>query len=155
MQLKYPLNCYDEAGRMKPPLLVYILLLFVCRGLLVLIVSLSFTQDSERLLRIFYPLPYHFYLSLLPILPALVSFYFVSKRTILWKKERYAWFKCLPLSLYCALTIDVVMQLYMLQETNFAFSMAHGVSLLVGLFGIAYIKNSSYLSNLINDWTQH
>ncbi|MFT4654065.1 MAG: hypothetical protein ACJA0G_001086 [Kangiellaceae bacterium] len=153
MQLKYPLHYYDESGRMKPPVFVYILLFFVCRGLIVLIVSLSFTQDSERLLRVFYPLPYHFYLSLLPIMPALLGLYFVSKRTVLWSKERYLWFKWLPWCLYSALIFDGAIQLYILDEINFMFSMTHGVSLLIVFCGLIYLKQSRYMSHLIKDWT--
>jgi hypothetical protein len=153
MQLKYPLHHYDEAGRMKPPLFVYILLLFVCRGLIVLIVSLSFREDSERLLRIFYPLPYHFYLSLAPIIPALICLYFVSKRTVLWKKERYLWFRWLPWFLYSALIFDGAVQLYMLQEINFRFSMTHGMSLLAVFCGVLYMKQSRYIPHLIQDWS--
>jgi hypothetical protein len=153
MNLKYPLHYYDEAGRMKPPLFVYILLLFVCRGLLILIVSLSFREDSERLLRIFYPLPYHFYLSFLPIVPALLGLYLVSKRTVLWDKERFSWFRCLPWFLYCALLLDGVIQVYMLNEMNFRFSLTHGVTLLFVFCGVIYVSQSQYLSHLILDWT--
>ena len=154
MQLKYPLNCYDEAGRMKPPLFVYILLLFVCRGLLVLIVSLSFTQDSERLLRIFYPFPSHFYLSLIPLAPALLALYLLSKRTILWQKEHHGWFKSLPFSLYCALILDGGIQIFILKETHFFFSLTHGVSLLFIACGLVYMKKSGYMRNLVEDWTR-
>lgn len=153
MPLKYPLHYYDEAGRMKPPVFVYILLLFVCRGLIVLIISLSFREDSERLLRIFYPLPYHFYLSLLPILPALIGLYLVSKRSVLWKEEKYVWFKCLPFCLYSALICDVGIQAYMLDEIDFTFSMNHGVSLFMASCGILYMIQSKYIKNLMIDWT--
>lgn len=153
MQLKYPLHYYDEAGRMKPPVFVYILLLFVCRGLIILVISLSFREDSERLLRIFYPLPYHFYLSLLPILPALIGLYFVSKRTVLWTQQRFSWFRWLPWCLYAALLGDGIIQIYMLHEINFSFSMTHGVSLLMVFCGLLYMKQSRYIPHLIQDWT--
>jgi len=151
--LKYPLHYYDDAGRMKPPVFVYILLLFVCRGLIVLIISLSFREDSERLLRIFYPLPYHFYLSLMPILPALFGLYIVSKRSILWKADKYVWFKWLPLCLYSALICDAAIQLYMLDEIDFAFSMNHGISLLMAFCGLLYMSQSQYMGHLMKDWS--
>lgn len=138
---------------MKPPVFVYILLLFVCRGLIVLIISLSFRQDSERLLKIFYPLPYHFYLSLVPILPALMCLFLVSKRTILWKKEKYIWFKWLPVCLYTALVCDAGIQLYMLDAIKFAFSMNHGLSLLMAFCGLLYMSQSKYIRHLMKDWT--
>lgn len=152
MLLKFPLHCYDEAGRMKPPVFLYILLLFVCRGLILLVISLSFREDSERLLRIFYPLPYHFYLSLIPILPAIFGLYLVSKRTILWKEKKFFWFKLLPFLLYLALLLDAAIQLYMLEEIEFAYSMSHGFSLLIAFCGILYMSKSKYFRELIVDW---
>jgi len=152
MPIKCPLKYYDEAGRMKPPLILYILLLFVCRGLIVLIISLSFREDSERLLRVFYPLPYHFYLSLIPILPALIALYLVSKRTILWEKERYRIFSVFPILMGSALIIDAGIQIYMLNQIHFAFSMNHGLSILTSFIGLLYLLNSAYLKHLIKDW---
>lgn len=153
MQLKYPLHYYDEGGRMKPPISIYLLLLFVCRGLVVLIISLSFREDSERLLRVFYPLPYHFYLSLVPILPALIALYLVSKRTILWEKGRFSWFRWLPWCLYMALILDGLIQVYTLKQIDFRFSMTHGISLLIVSCGLLYLKQSRYMANLVTDWT--
>ena len=151
--IKYPLQYYDEAGRMKPPLFAYLLLLFVCRGLIILIISLSFREDSERLLRIFYPFPYHFYLSLLPIIPALMALYLVSKRTLLWENNRFAWFRPLIWCMGLALLLDIGIQMYMLQEIGFAFSMSHGMSLLLAISGLIYLINSKYIKHLIIDWT--
>jgi hypothetical protein len=152
MPLKYPLHLYDDSGRMKPPLVVYVLLLFVCRGLILLIISLSFREDSERLLRVFYPLPYHFYLSLIPILPAILALYLVSKRNSLWEKKRFRIFKTLPVLMFIALLTDVVIQIYMLNEMRFAFSMSHGLSIVISFIGIMYLARSQYIKNLIVDW---
>lgn len=137
---------------MKPPLSVYLLLLFVCRGLLILIISLSFREDSERLLRIFYPQPYHFYLSLVPILPALLALYLVSKRTILWENKRYSIFKLLPSLMLLALLLDACIQFYMLWQTNFRYSMSHGLSIVIAIFSLCYLLQSKYIKTLIKDW---
>lgn len=150
--LKYPLNKYDEAGRLKPPILAYIFLLFVCRGLLILIVSLSFREDSERLLRTFYPEPYHFYLALLPILPAMIALSIISRRNSLWKSENFKWFSSLVLLGCVALIIDVIVQFYILNQMKFNFSLSHGLSILIGITGLTYWLRSTYVNNLIADW---
>ncbi|MGB3726192.1 MAG: DUF2919 domain-containing protein [Glaciecola sp.] len=150
--LKYPLKYYDEAGRMKPPIVVYFILLFVSRGLLVLIISLSFREDSELLLRLFYPQPYHFYLSLSPIIPALMGLYLVSKRNILWENEQFSRFKMLPWLMAFALLLDASMQTYMLYETHFAYSLSHGLSLLIAVLCMWYLVKSQYLKTLFIDW---
>lgn len=154
MSLKYPLHKYDESGRLKPPLFVYVLMLFVCRGLLILIVSLSFREDSERLLRVFYPQPYHFYLSLIPILPAIFALYLVSYRNKLWSAKNYRIFKCLSWCMTGAILLDMGVQFYILNGINFAFSATHGVSLFACFCGLIYIYQSQYMRHLIIDWTR-
>ncbi len=153
MSLKYPLHSYDESGRLKPPVFIYLILLFVCRGLILLVISLSFREDSERLLRLFYPLPYHFYLSLVPILPALLGLFLVSYRNSLWQKSRYAWFFALPIMMFSSLIIDAGIQLYILQSINFVFAMNYGVSLFLVFCGFLYLFKSRYIRDLVKDWT--
>lgn len=152
MTLKYPLQYYDDTGRLKPTLFVFFLLLFVCRGLIILILSLSAGDDSDRLLRLFYPEPYHFYLSLIPILPALFALYLVSRRTILWGKNKYKIFKLLPMIMATALIADAVIQVQMLWKIHFVFSLSHGVPLVICLLGLIYIVKSIYIKDLVQDW---
>ena len=152
MALKYPLSRYDEAGRMKPPALFYVFVLFVCRGLFILVVALSMGDDSERLLRIFYPQPYQFYLALLPIIPALFALIVVSKRTLLWKNQNYRWFNLVPKFAILALIIDVVVQFYILKQVNFQYSATLGLSIIISLAGLSYFLRSTYLKYLVSDW---
>jgi hypothetical protein len=152
MPLNYPLHYYDEGGRLKPTIFVFFLLLFVCRGLIVLIISFSIRQDSDGFLRLFYPLPYHFYLSLSPILPALFTLYLVSRRTILWGKENYKVFKLLPITMATALIADAMVQGHILWRLDFVFSLNHGISLVISLFGLIYIVKNKYIKNLVRDW---
>jgi hypothetical protein len=152
MPLKYPLHYYDDTGRLKPTSFVFFLMLFVCRGLIILIISLTNREDSETLLRIFYPESYHFYLSLIPILPALFALYLVSRRTILWEKEKFRIFRLIPITMATALIADAVVQGHMLWKIHFVFSLSHGLSLVISLFGLIYIVNSQYMKNLVMDW---
>lgn len=137
---------------MKPPIIMYIMMLFVIRGLLILIISLSFREDSERLLRLFYPHAIHFYWSLIPILPALAGLYIVSKRSILWEKRRYFMFKMLPWLMAFALLLDLAIQLYMLWQIHFKYSLAHGLSIVTAATFVIYILQSKYFKTLLNDW---
>lgn len=154
MALKYPLNYYDESGRLKPPIFIYIFLLFVSRGLLTLIISLSFREDSEALIRLFYPQPYHFYLSLLPLLPAVFALYLVSYRNKLWKTAKFTRFRWLKPLMLLALCIDLVIQAYILTQMQFAFSMSHGVSICMCGLGLMYLIRSQHLKNLTYDWSR-
>lgn len=152
MSLKYPLRYYDEAGRFKTPLYIYLLMLFSCRALFVLIVALSYRQDSEGLLSTFYPNNYHFYQSLIPMLPALLVLIIVSKRNAFWTTQKYFPFKfILPLTLF-ALLSDIAVQINILYQSDFNFSLVIGLSILVALSGILYIFRSAYFYDVLKDW---
>ena len=153
MPLKYPLHYYDEAGRLKPPLFIYIFLLFVCRGLLILAISLSFREDKESLLRLFYPQVYQFYLSLLPLLPAIYALYLVSHRNKIWANNNYQYYRRLKPFMALALLIDASIQFYILARLQFSFSMSHGLAIAMAILGLMYILRSSHLKNLIKDWS--
>lgn len=150
--LKYPLNYFDEGGRMKPPLLLYVLLLFVCRGLLILIVSLSFREDSELLIRMFYPQSEHFNLSLIPMIPALFALYLISSRNSLWENKRYHLFKPLSKVVSVALLVDLSIQTYILSQTHFQYSLALGINLMLLILFISYHWKSTYLKDAYIDW---
>lgn len=152
MSLKYPLHKYDEGGRLRPPRCFYFFMLFVCRALLILIISLSFREDSERLLRLFYPEPYHFYLALIPVLPAFLAMSLVSYRNTIWAAERHYLFRMLRSLMYLALLSDLTIQMYMLWRIDFMFSMAHGLSIIICIIGIFYVSRSRYLSFAAKDW---
>jgi len=124
MSLKYPLHHYDEGGRLKPPLLLYIFLLFVCRGFILLIISLSFREDSDRMMGLFFPNKFDFYWSLLPTVPALGLLAILSQRSKLWQKQRLRMFSwILPLFVF-ALVLDIAIQVSILSRIHFEFSFA-------------------------------
>ena len=137
---------------MKPPLLLYIALLFVCRGLLILIVSLSFREDSELLIRMFYPQPEHFNLSLIPMIPSLFALYLISKRNSLWESKRYHLFALLSKVVSLALLLDLAAQTYILSQTHFQYSLAHGLNLVLLSLFISYHLKSRYLKDAYIDW---
>ncbi len=152
MNLKYPLSHYDEAGRLKPSFLSYGFLLFACRGLIVLIVAISLRQDGDRLLRVFYPETYHFYLSLLPIVPALLSLALLSKRASIIKSGRTKWFDLIIPVSCSAFIIDIIVQSYILNQINFVFSPTHGVSILIASTGLLFWLRGNRVRDMLVDW---
>lgn len=152
MHLKYPLSFYDDSGRLKPSFLSYGFLLFACRGLIVLIVALSLRQDSDKLLRVFYPEPYHFYLALLPIIPALLALVIISKRRSIWESGKTWWFYLLLPVSCVALIIDILVQAYILNQIRFVFSATHGSSILIAITGLLYWLRSNRVRDMLTDW---
>jgi hypothetical protein len=154
MALKFPLHHYDEAGRLKPPLLLYCFLLFLCRGFLLLIVSLSFREDSSRMMSLFYPSKNDFYWSLLPAIPALLVLALLSQRNRVWKSENMMLFKPMIGLFLLALLADMAVQLGILWRIHFAFSLPHGLSILICVIGLVYAFKSRHMKDIVGDWVR-
>ncbi|MGQ8363930.1 DUF2919 domain-containing protein [Glaciecola sp. 1036] len=152
MQLKFPLHHYDQAGRVKPPLFLYVGLGFLCRGALLFIIALSTRERAEDMMRIFYPEKYDFYLSLLAFCPAALVFLLLARRESIWKRQKAIWFKALfPLTIV-ACAIDICLQVYILQKTQFTFSLARAVALVFGGLFAVYLFKSKHMKEIRQDW---
>ena len=81
--MKYnPFRDYDKHGCLKPPVWLYLALAFLLRSYVIWIISLSFRQDSTRLLSLFYPDKHSFMLELIVALPAVIAAALASLRRI-------------------------------------------------------------------------
>lgn len=154
MPLKFPLHHYDEAGRLKPPLMLYVFLLFLCRGFLLLVISLSFREDSSRMMSLFFPNKWDFYWSLLPAVPAIMILGLFSQRTKIWAAQRQSLFKIIPLLFVIALLSDIAVQIGILSRMHFQFSFTHGISIVLAMVALAYASKSKHMRDLPWDWSR-
>jgi len=72
-----PLSAFNEEGWLKPPLLIYINLIFMAKGLLIFIASLASLGQGDQILALMYPEKSTLYIAIaLSIIPlaTLVSF---------------------------------------------------------------------------------
>jgi hypothetical protein len=152
MKIKLPLHKYDEAGRVKPPWLLFLCLCFLARGIVVFIASLSFRQDGGLLLSIFYPLKYQFYLSLLTAIPAIMTLLFLGFRERVWKADRGSFYIGLPIILGYLIISDVVIQLYILRAQYFAFAWPKALTLFSVLVFAWYLVTSKHMRIMLVDW---
>lgn len=152
MKLKLPLHKYDEAGRVKPPWLLFLCLCFLARGIVVFIASLSFRQDGGLLLSIFYPLKYQFYLSLLTAIPAIMTLLFVGFRERIWNAGKGALYLAVPVLLAYLIASDLIIQLYILREQHFAFAWPTALTLFSVLLFAWYLISSKHMRIMLSDW---
>jgi hypothetical protein len=152
MKLKLPLHKYDDAGRVKPPWLLFLGLCFFARSILVFIASLSFRQDSSLLLSVFYPIKYQFYLSLFTAIPALLTLLFFGLRDRIWKANRGELYLSLaPLLAYLIIS-DLIIQIYILRGQHFEFAWPTALSLLFGILFGWYLLVSKHVRLMLADW---
>ena len=152
MRLKLPLHKYDEAGRVKPPWLLFLCLCFMARGIVVFIASLSFRQDGGLLLSIFYPVKYQFYLSLLTAIPAIFTLLLLGFREKIWKAELGLIYLGLPVILAYLLISDLLIQLYILRAQHFAFAWPTALTLFSVLLLAWYLATSKHIRIMLADW---
>lgn len=152
MRLKLPLHHYDEAGRIKPPWLLFLCLCFLARGIVVFIASLSFRQDGGLLLSVFYPLKYQFYLSLLTAIPAFMTLFFLGFRERIWKAGNGGLYVALPVVLTYLITSDLIIQLYILRAQRFAFAWPTALTLFAVLLFAWYLLRSKHMRIMLADW---
>lgn len=152
MRLKLPLHKYDDAGRVKPPWMLFLALCFFARGIVVFIASLSFRQDGGLLLGVFYPLKYQFYLSLLTAVPALITLVFFGFRERVWKANRAWLYVSLPTIFSYLVISDLAIQIYILRDQHFAFAWPTALTLISVLAIGWYLFVSKHMKTMLSDW---
>ncbi len=155
--MKYfiPLNFYDQHGRVKPHWLIWSTVLFLLRAYIVLIVvSLSFGQDSSTLLAVFYPHSSDFYQVLLLGIPAWGIAVILSFREMISKKG-YTWlFGYIKPLLLIGLCLDIALNINMAIDQQWRFSWSIALSFLfAGLAGF-YCAKSRLLNAFIAEWKE-
>lgn len=152
MKLLLPLKYYDDAGRVKPLLWFNLCLLFLARSYFVFVISAANMNDSGKLLGLFYPDKYDFYLGLLLGLPAVFCWAVASYRKQLWQKKYLTLFYWLKPLLLLTLIADFAMHLQMAFQQHWAFSWVLALSLLLDALLFAYVARSKKLKLMISDW---
>ena len=152
MKLALPLHHYDLAGRVKPPWLMYGVLFFLARSLIVFVASLSFRQDSTLLLQIFYPRQADFYLSLWLAIPAVLIIFVVGFRDKFWQWQQGHILASLRLVCFLLLGMDFSLLLWQIKTQSFAFSLPIACLVLCSLVCILYWLQSRHLKVMFTDW---
>ena len=81
----YSYSDFDSQGYLKAPALFWAILLFQARTWVLLVIAGASRNDGEAILRWFYPDNHHFWLGLLPGIPAAMAF-LLSGRRHLWPR---------------------------------------------------------------------
>lgn len=152
MKLVVPLQHYDEAGRIKPPAMFWVILLYLARSYLVFVGSLSFRQDSSALLSLFYPRHEDLYLGLFVGLPAVLLFLLTGFRQKIWPSVFRRVFYLTHFFLFMALTMDLTFQLLASYQQQWRFAWVPAISILLSLVLMGYTYRSQHIREMFKDW---
>lgn len=143
---------FDLDGKVRIPLGFYLLLAYLCRGYLMWIISLTYSDDRALLLSLVYADSKTFFLNLLFGLPALFCFFMFSLKTqrqknwfvFLWTKQKRI--------LVLALSVDFLSQLWGISNNLVSVHWVQIVLLLMGFYLLWYWMKSNKIRRFFDNW---
>lgn len=151
-KLALPLNHYDESGRIKPPATFWLCSLYLARSYFIFVAALSFRQDTESLLRVFYPNKYVLYVGFAIGSGAVLASVIVAFREKWWNSK---WDKISyvikPLILI-TLTLDLLYQFKNALDNHWQFLWTVAIFVAVDFILLYWLLKSHHVRLMIKDW---
>lgn len=143
---------FDLEGRVLVPVGFYLVLLYLCRGYFIWIMSLTHRDDPGLIISLIYPSPPAFYLSMLVGVAGLLTYLlFLSKARIWARVERRLWPACrylIPISLI----VDLTLQALGLVQAKLIVHWSSPVIFIIGVYLLWYWLRSSRMGRFFGLW---
>ena len=147
-----PLHCYDEAGRIKPPLWLYWMLLILCSDWIALVFSLvTFGQTSE-LLSVLYADKTVLGWRLLATWPFLTVILLMGNRERLWKKELTGWRLGIMPLIWTGNIVSIAAQMQTVLHDQWDFHWTPACFILVNVLVFVTVMRSRHIRLMVSDW---
>ena len=152
MKLLLPLKYYDDAGRVKPSMALYVCIAFLSRSLLILVGSVSVRENGEQLLAMFYPEKQYLYISLAIALPAFLGLLLLGFREKIWHADRCWMFSCIKPLLIFSVLADVSLHIMLASIGHWQFSWVIAVTLLIDFLIFYFLVKDKHTHLMLMDW---
>lgn len=143
---------FDLEGRARVPVGFYLVLVYLLRGYITWIFSLTFSQDRSLILSLVYPRHDLFVVSLLVGIPAVFAFVLFTLK----KQTDKPWFKfCWPKSrlvLLIALLLDLVVQASYFVQQPLGIHWSRLGAFIVGTYLLWYWLRSQKIRRFFYNW---
>ncbi len=142
----------DDKGHVRPPLLLYLLLLFLARGWCIFAMSLTDGSDRASLVRLFFPERIDFMVSLAAGIGAVLIFFLVTcerRRKPQWLRPTFGQIR--PM-LWCLLVVDAALLWFRLKHNGFMFEWSMALDGLILFWSALYLRASRHLKLYVRDW---
>ncbi len=149
--LEFPLHCYGEDGRVKPPILLYLTALWLCKALLLTLISVSMRENTTALLTVFYPDVNEWYWHLMPALPGLIVALFVSFNATLRERQVGHWLNWVKPLLLFGLLGQIGLQAKTIIGMQGQFSWTLSISLMISVVATLCIWRSRRVLAFVRD----
>jgi hypothetical protein len=152
MKLLLPLKYYDDAGRVKPAVAVYLCIAVLSRSLLILIGSVSVRENGEQLLALFYPEKQYLYVSLAIALPAFLALLLLGFREKIWQASKCWMFSFVRPLLILSVLADLVLHVRLASIAHWQFSWIIAITLLVDSLIFYFLTKDKHTQLMLSDW---
>ncbi|MCL1079781.1 DUF2919 domain-containing protein [Parashewanella spongiae] len=143
----------DDKGRIKPPLFLYLILIFLARGWCVFILSLTQAGQRDGLVKLFYPLKDDFIASIIVGSIGLGIYFLVTVE----RRGKPLWlipvFSKLKLLLFASVSTEFALIVIRLSHIDYQFSWIYAIEILILFWGIIYLLKSKHLKYYSQGWT--
>ena len=147
-----PLHCYDEAGRVKPPVWLYWMLILLCSDWLALVFALLTFGKTSDLLALLYPERGVLGVRLLATLPFVCTLLLLGNRERLWKRQWIEWRKLILPLLVSGIAASVWAQVNTMQQDHWAFHWTPALFLAGNFVLVITLMKSLHVSTMLADW---
>lgn len=142
----------DDKGHIKPPLYLYLILVYIARGWCIFIASLTQSSDRAGLVALFYPHKSDFIMALMAGFGALLVYGVViaeRKRAPIWVRPIFGHLKWVLLLL---LSIDGGLLIERTINSHYLYNWSMGLDALLLFWSLIYLFKSKRLSYYFDDW---
>ncbi|RTR37890.1 DUF2919 domain-containing protein [Shewanella canadensis] len=142
----------DDKGHIKPPLYLYLILVYIARGWCIFIASLTQSSDRAGLVALFYPHKSDFIMALMAGFGALLVYGVViaeRKRSPIWVRPIFGQLKWVLLLL---LSIDGGLLIERTINSHYLYNWSMGLDALLLFWSLIYLFKSKRLSYYFDDW---
>ena len=152
MKLLLPLKYYDDAGRVKPAIALYVCIAFLSRSLMILIGSVSVRENSDQMLALFYPEKQYLYISLAIAFPAFLALLLLGFREKIWKADRFWIFSCIKPLLIFSVLADLGLHIMLANIGHWQFSWLIAFTLLLDSLTLYFLVKDKHTQMMLMDW---
>lgn len=142
----------DDHGHVRPPLMLYLLLLFLARGWAIFVMSLTIASDRAELVKLFYPEKVDFLTALAAGSGAVLVFCL----TIAERRRKPLWcrgvFSAIRMLLAALLGLEAVLLFTRLSHAHFLFEWPMALDGLLLFWSALYLHRSRHLKAYVADW---
>lgn len=143
---------FDLDGKLRVPIGYNLTLLYLLRGYVLWVVSLTYSEDRSLILSLVYPSHTLFVFTLLVGLPALIAFFLLALKSFVKSKGYQLIWQSMPILVVGSLILDVTIQGWGVVTQTLFLHPVQIIQLIVGVYVLWYWLRSRRIKRFFQLW---